>query len=97
MVRAEPIWHSVLAGYNVVPWSEVFPPTDSRGGLHGDHIRTGGIFAELVTISLSIDASELKQDLERIENGELELPTVSAVQICCDGIFKESVLIWIQE
>ena len=50
-----------------------------------------------MTISLSIDASELKQDLERIENGELELPTVSAVQICCDGIFKESVLIWIQE
>ena len=32
-----------------------------------------------MTVTLSIDASELKRDLERIENEELELPTVSAV------------------
>lgn len=35
--------------------------------------------ALMISVTLSMDASELRRDLERIENGELELPTVSAV------------------
>ena len=50
-----------------------------------------------MTVTLSIDASELERDLERIEDGELELPTVSAVRICCDGVFYESVVLWLPE
>jgi hypothetical protein len=48
-----------------------------------------------MTVRLSVDASELKRDLERIENEELELPTVSAVKVSCDGIFEEQVPIWL--
>ena len=48
-----------------------------------------------MTVTLSIDASELERDLERIEDGELELPTVSAVKVSCDGVFEESVPIWL--
>jgi hypothetical protein len=50
-----------------------------------------------MTVMLSIDASELEHDVERIENGELDLPTVSAVRICCDGIFDEDLLVWLPE
>jgi len=50
-----------------------------------------------MTVVLSIDASELERDLERIEDGELELPTVSAVKVSCDGIFEDQVLIWLPE
>jgi hypothetical protein len=50
-----------------------------------------------MTVTLSIDASELERDLERIEDGELELPTVSAVQVSCDGVFEEQVPIWLPE
>jgi hypothetical protein len=34
-----------------------------------------------MSVTVSVDASELERDLERIEDGELELPTVSAVHI----------------
>ena len=50
-----------------------------------------------MTVTLSIDASELKRDLERIEDGELELPTVSAINVSCDGVFGEQVVIWLSE
>jgi hypothetical protein len=50
-----------------------------------------------MTVTLSIDASELERDLERIDNGELESPTVSAVQVSCDGVFEEQVVIWLSE
>ena len=50
-----------------------------------------------MTVTLSIDASELERDLERIEDDELEFPTVSAVQVSCDGVFTESVPIWLSE
>jgi hypothetical protein len=53
--------------------------------------------APSLTITLSIDASELERDVERIENEELELPTVSAVKVSCDGVFKEDVPIWLPE
>jgi hypothetical protein len=48
-------------------------------------------------VRLLVDASELERDLERIEEGELELPTVSAVRICCDGVFDEDFPIWLPE
>jgi hypothetical protein len=48
-------------------------------------------------ITLSIDASELERDLERIESGELELPTVSAFRVLCDGFFEEQVPVWLPE
>ena len=50
-----------------------------------------------MTVTLSIDASELKRDLERIEDGKLDLPTVSAVKVSCDGVFEEQVPIWLPE
>ena len=50
-----------------------------------------------IVVRLLVDASELERDLERIEEGELELPTVSAVQICCDGVFDEDFPIWLPE
>ena len=48
-----------------------------------------------LVITLSVDASELERDLERIEDGELQLPTVSAVRIKCDGAFLEDLPIWL--
>jgi hypothetical protein len=48
-------------------------------------------------VQISLDASELERDLERIESGELELPTVSAVRVSCDGVFSEDVPIWLPE
>ena len=50
----------------------------------------------MISVSLSIDASELERDLKRIESGELEFPTVSAVKICCDGV-EEDFLICLPE
>ncbi len=50
-----------------------------------------------LTVSLSIDASELERDLERIDDGELELPTVSAVKVKCDGVFEEELVVWLPE
>ena len=51
----------------------------------------------MITVFLSIDASELKRDIERIERGELELPTVSALLICVDGVGIEDFAVWLQE
>jgi hypothetical protein len=51
-----------------------------------------------MTVTLSIDASELERDLERIEDGELQVPTVSAVRIECRGCkadFSEDVPVWL--
>ena len=48
-----------------------------------------------LVVTLSVDASELDHDLERIEDGELQVPTVSAVRIKCDGAFSEDVPIWL--
>ena len=48
-----------------------------------------------LVVSLSVDASELERDVERIEDGELQVPTVSAVRISCDGDFQEDVPVWL--
>ena len=50
-----------------------------------------------MTVTLSIDASELERDLERIEDGKLELPTVSAVRYCIDGKYAGEIPIWLPE
>ena len=50
-----------------------------------------------MSIMVSVNASELERDLERIESGELELPTVSAVRVVCDGVFEEDVPLWLPE
>ncbi len=50
-----------------------------------------------MTVTLSIDASELERDVDRIREGELELPTVSAVRICIEGVSEEDVAIWLSE
>ncbi len=50
-----------------------------------------------MTVTLSIDASELECDLERIEDGKLELPTVSAVRYCIDGKYAGEIPIWLPE
>ena len=49
----------------------------------------------MMVVALSVDASELERDLERIEAGELELPTVSAVRIRCKEVFDKEVPIWL--
>lgn len=48
-------------------------------------------------VTLRIDTRELQEDLKRIEDGELKFPTVSAVQVSCDGVFEEQVPIWLEE
>jgi hypothetical protein len=90
MVRAKPVWSGVLASYDPLSGNEVFCKPDAGGRVHW--LRSSGM-----TVTLSIDASELKRDLERIENEELELPTVSAVKFSCDGVFEEQVPIWLPE
>ena len=32
-----------------------------------------------------------------LDEFQLDLPTVSAVRICCDGIFDEDLLVWLPE
>lgn len=51
----------------------------------------------LVTIRISVNADELDRDLERIEDGELGLPTVSAIAIEADGIFSEEIPVYLQD
>lgn len=51
----------------------------------------------MISVTLSLDASELERDLERIENGELGLPTVSAVVLSIGTDVAEHVLIYLDE
>ena len=50
-----------------------------------------------LTIRISLTTDELVRDLERIEDGDLELPTVSAISIEVDGIFTEAILVFLQD
>jgi hypothetical protein len=52
---------------------------------------------QVIAVTLSIDVSELEQDLERIESGELELPTVSAVRFSIDGEDAGEIVVWLSE
>lgn len=49
-----------------------------------------------VVLTLSMDASELERDIERIEDGKLGLPTVSAIRVSVEGIFEEDVPVWLE-
>jgi hypothetical protein len=51
----------------------------------------------MISVTIALDTSELQHDLERIENGELELPTVSAVRVSCEGAFDEDIPLWLPE
>ena len=53
---------------------------------------TGGMF-----VRISLGTEELDRDLDRIEDGELSLPTVSAVTISIDGMPAEEVPVWLAE
>jgi hypothetical protein len=46
------------------------------------------------TFTILADTTELEEDLERIENGDLSTPTVSAVGIVVDGKRVDDVLIY---
>ena len=50
-----------------------------------------------LTIRISLTTDELDRDLERIEDGDLELPTVSAISIEADGIFSEEIPVFLQD
>ncbi len=48
-----------------------------------------------MAITLSIDTSELRGDIERIEAEELGLPTVSSVLVKFDGVQEEEIVVWL--
>ena len=99
MVRAEPIWNRLLASDYLLSRHEIFSAANASRGVHGNAIGARGMasWPEAMSITVSVDASELEQDLERIETGDLELPTVSAVRLICDGVFEEDVPLWLPE
>ena len=47
------------------------------------------------TFIVEVDTKELEEDLERIENGDLSTPTVSAVGIVVDGKRLEDIVIYL--
>jgi len=47
-------------------------------------------------IVVSVDCSELLSDIESIESGEMELPSVSAIRIVCNSCI-EDVPLWLPE
>ncbi len=47
-------------------------------------------------VRVSFGTDELDRDIERIENGELELPTVSAVTVTINGKTEETP-VWLGE
>lgn len=48
-------------------------------------------------LRLYLDTEELIRDMEKLEDGTLTLPTVSAVSVEIEGIGKEEVTIWLAE
>jgi hypothetical protein len=48
-----------------------------------------------ISIEIVADTSELECDLERIEAGDLTLPTVSAVSLLIDGRVIEDVPVYL--
>jgi len=54
------------------------------------------VIADEMFVRISLGTDELDCDIERIENGELELPTVSAVTITINGKTEETP-VWLGE
>jgi uncharacterized protein (DUF111 family) len=52
---------------------------------------------DALLIRLGIDTQELQDDLERVANGELELPTVSALKMIVNGKAVEQVPVYLDE
>ena len=50
-----------------------------------------------VELTLTCDTAELQVDLARIADGELALPTVSAVKLRVDGVFDEEMPIYLED
>jgi hypothetical protein len=50
-----------------------------------------------ILMVLSVDTSELEADIERLEAGDLSLPTVSAVRILIDGAHIEQIPIYLED
>ena len=48
-------------------------------------------------MEITIDATELEGDIQRLQDGEIEFPTVSAVRIMSKGIFDEDVVLWLSD
>jgi hypothetical protein len=58
----------------------------------------GGAGMKKTRLRLWMDISELDADMERIEEGELAAPTVSAAQIVTDeGIVVSEIVLYIDE
>jgi hypothetical protein len=49
-----------------------------------------------LVIEIELDTSELQSDLEKIERGELSLPTVSAVTAFVNQTYLEDILIYLE-
>ena len=96
MVSAIAVWSSILAGNDLLSRGAVFCAADDCGGIHRYTIGKS-VAPEQLTVTISLNASELERDLERIEDGELSLPTVSAVKISINGVFEESFPICLPE
>ncbi len=54
------------------------------------------MIADAIFVRISLGTEELDRDIERIENGELELPTVSAVTVTINGKTEETP-VWLGE
>jgi hypothetical protein len=48
-------------------------------------------------MEITIDATELEGDIQRLQDGEIELPTVSALRITSEGIFDEELVLWLSD
>lgn len=52
---------------------------------------------DALLIRLGIDSRELQEDLERVQSGELELPTVSAFKMTINERPAEDVAVYLDE
>ena len=104
MVRAEPVWNSFLASNDLLSRYAVHAPTNGGGGIHGQQgdtrnefsAQANTVIADEMFVRISLGTDELDCDIERIENGELELPTVSAVTVTINGKTEETP-VWLGE
>ena len=104
MVRAEPVWNSFLASNDLLSGHSVLPSADRGGRIHGQQgdtrnefsAQANTVIADEMFVRISLGTDELDCDIERIENGELELPTVSAVTVTINGKTEETP-VWLGE
>jgi hypothetical protein len=83
MVRTIAVRSSLLAGYKHDTRLPVFHPSPEA------------LVMPKYCMKVIADTSELENDLERIERGELSLPTVSAIDLLIDDIHFEEMPIYL--